>query len=80
MFCRLTPFTSTRPLGGVSIPDNNRSKVVLPEPFGPRMPTTVVGWMVRAMSCNTGFAPYEYDRSTVLSNIDLPKNVGCPVR
>ncbi len=37
--CRSTPSSRTRPLEGRSRPPSNRSSVVLPEPFGPRMPT-----------------------------------------
>src|SRR5262245_7478852 len=34
------PPSVTRPDVGASAPDSSRSSVVLPEPFGPRMPTT----------------------------------------
>ena len=36
-----TPSIVIAPRAGVTVPDSNRSNVVLPEPFGPSSPTIV---------------------------------------
>src|SRR4051794_9396977 len=60
--------SSTRPLDGRSSPASTRSSVVLPDPFGPRMPTNPFAGTSIVTPRSTAADPYEKKTSAACSN------------
>src|SRR4051794_37869489 len=63
-----TSSSNTRPLAGRSSPASTRSNVVLPEPFGPRMPTNPFAGTPMVTPRRTAADPYEKKTSAACSN------------
>src|SRR5947209_7673199 len=58
------------PARGESVPAMSRSKVVLPDPFGPRRPSTVPRRTSKETSWMTPVGPYENETLSTRSNAD----------
>src|SRR5688572_1350498 len=67
---RFTPSIVTCPRDGRSVPARIFSSVVLPEPFGPRMPTKPPSGTCSDTPRSTGAWPYANSMSAACSNAD----------
>ena len=69
---RSRPSNRTVPVLGLSSPDNERSKVVLPAPLAPSTTVIVAGSRTRSMSCRTATCPYPHDSPRTSSSALIP--------
>src|SRR6185436_13226039 len=71
---------STRPEVGRRVPLSKRSNVVLPEPFGPRMPASAPSARRTVTPSTTSGAPGAYRNETLSAHSKSRTHVGRPAR